>query len=384
VLFGMLTNADTGKGIANADVALEGAGANLTTRTDADGAFHIASIGFSRSLRIRISTKNAPCIQPIERPVAVERSAVAVLISATDLRLPVVHCPAGPFGVVGGVGPPLPSDGAVHWHQADLLTIQMSDKDDAWHAGHINAILKLEPESGMLVAADTGGVWAITRVGQAIPLSDTWAAVYMTSLAAGPDGSRHVYAGSQAVGPVQRGVLWETDTSTGVPTLNWRMVNPPPPCTQIDDVLVITEMRRIVLACDTGIKWSVIPPAPSALKPYTWIDGTPANLQQGTHFSALAKGPGWTGGGEGTIVAAKWGGFAPGTAIYHGGWSGGALRLGFSTVDQGAGNLFLSMGRTSLASCAGNPQLMFAIAEDDANAMAVSGGRTTAALTGGK
>jgi hypothetical protein len=69
-------------------------------------------------------------------------------------------------------------------------------------------------------------------------------------------------------------------------------------------------------------------------------------------------------------VAAKWGGFAPGTAIYHGGWSGGTLRLGFSTVDQGPGNLFLSMGRTSLASCAADRQRMFAVAEDGANHMA--------------
>jgi hypothetical protein len=213
-------------------------------------------------------------------------------------------------------------------------------------------------------------VWAITSIGQALPLSDTWSAVNVTSLAAGPDGARHVYAGTRPNGSIAGGVLWETDTSTGAPTLNWRTVEPPPPCGEIDSVLVIPEKRRIVLACDSGIKWAAIPPAPSATRPYTWIDGTPANLQQGTHFSALAKGPGWSDGGEGTIVAAKWGGFAPGTAIYHGGWSGGRLRLGFGTVDQGPGNLFLSMGRTSLASCAADRQLMFAVAEDGANNMA--------------
>jgi hypothetical protein len=370
VLLGVVSNADNGKGIAHADVAIVGAGASLATTTDADGVFHIAPIGFSRSLRLRISTKDPPCIRPLERAIAVEHAAVAVLVEVRDLKLPVVHCPPGPLDPVTGVVPLLPSDTSIHWHQADLLAIQMSENDDAWHAGHVNGILKLEPESGMLVASDTGGVWAITRVGQAIPLSNTWSAVYMTSLAAGPDGDRHVYAGTYPAGGVPGGVLWETDTSTPAPTLNWRTVKPKPPCGQIDDVLVIAEKRRIVLACDTGIKWSSIPAPPSASKPYNWIDATPTNLQQGTHFSALAKGPGWSDSQEGTIVAAKWGGYAPGTAIYRGGWSGGTLRFGFSTVDQGTGNLFLSIGRTSLTSCPGDRRLMFAVAEDGANNMA--------------
>jgi hypothetical protein len=369
VVLGFLGNTDTGRGIAHADVELIGAGAVRTT-TDADGLFRVAPVGFSDSLRLRFTTTDPPCIRPFETTIVVHHPAEAVLASATDLRLPVVHCPPELFIPVVGVKPSLPHDTAIHWHQADLLAIQMSEPDDAWHAGHVNDILKLEPESGMLVATDTGGVWAITSGGQALPLSNAWFAANVTSLAAGPDGARHVYAGTQPNGSVPGGVLWETNTSTGAPTLNWSAVEPKPPCDRIDSVLVIAEKRRIVLACDSGIKWAAIPPAPSATKPYTWINGTPVNLPQGNHFSALAKGPGWSDGGEGTIVAAKWGGFAPGTAIYHGGWSAGALRLGFSTVDPGPGNLFVSMGRTSLAACAADRQRMFAVAEDGANNMA--------------
>src|SRR5262245_14621730 len=107
VLLGVLSNADTGRGIAHADVAVIGSGASLTTTTDADGVFHIAPVGFSRSLRLRFTTKVPPCIRPFERTLVVEHPAQAVLASAKDLRLPVVHCPGGPFGPVTGGKPSL-------------------------------------------------------------------------------------------------------------------------------------------------------------------------------------------------------------------------------------------------------------------------------------
>ena len=163
----------------------------------------------------------------------------------------------------------------------------------------------------------------------------------------------------------------ETDTSSTDPALNWKPVNPPPPCGQINRILVIAEVRRIVLACDSGLYWSAIPAKPSVAGTYSWTDATPANVQQGRSFSGLAKGPGWTqGGGEGTIAAAKWGGYAPYTAVYSGGWSGGALQLTSSDVDQGPGNLFLGAGRTSIASCPADPTTMYGVAEDGQDNMA--------------
>jgi len=273
--------------------------------------------------------------------------------------------------LASGCDKTLPKDRNIRWHQADVLSIEMNADADAWHAGHVNDILKLEPESGMLIASEAGGVWAISRIAQAIPLSDTWASNSILALAFGPDGPRHVYAGSwpnrRVDGRVQvetseGGVLMETDTSTASPTLNWRRVNPKPPCGSINRILVINEARRIVLACDTGLYWSQIPPAPSAQGTYTWNDATPATVQEGRAFSSLAKGPGWSDGREGTIVAAKWGGAAPIAAIYSGGWSGGKLSVGVSNVDQGSGNFQLFLGRTSIAACPADPRTMFAVA----------------------
>src|SRR5205807_10664780 len=130
-----------------------------------------------------------------------------------------------------------------------VLCIQMNAAAGAWRAGRVNDILQVEPEGGLLAASDTGGVWAITKIAQAIQLSDTWCATSMSSLAKGPDPPRPVYAARSfnvASQGSQGGILWETDTSTLAPTLNWRQVNPQPPCNQIDRILVIPEARRIV------------------------------------------------------------------------------------------------------------------------------------------
>ncbi|MFM0008529.1 hypothetical protein PQR57_47560 [Paraburkholderia dipogonis] len=251
------------------------------------------------------------------------------------------------------------------WQQADILAIQMSANADSWNTGHVDDILKFTDEQGgLLAAANTGGVWAITSISQAIPVSDMWPGTSMNSLAAGPDGPRHVYAATWPYNSSQVG-LFETDTSTGAPTLNWRLVKNAPPCGSINKVLVIPQVRRIVLACDSGVYWSSIPTAPSANGTYNWTNATPANVDKGITFSGLAIGPGWTTqGGEGTIAASKWGGYAPGAAIYYGSWSGGTLQFTASTVQQGSGNLFLAIGRSSLASCSSNPNIMFAVAED--------------------
>jgi photosystem II stability/assembly factor-like uncharacterized protein len=286
-----------------------------------------------------------------------------------------------------GCGQPFPQDRNIHWHQADGFSIQMSAAEDAWHAGHVNDILKLEPENGMLVASEAGGVWEISRNAQAKPLTDGWPSSSMSALARGPDGSRHVYAGTWNNAPSEGGVLMETDTSSSSPLhIGWRRVDPKPPCGSIWKILVINEVRRIVLACDNGLYWSQIPPAPSAQGTYSWIDATPATIKVGASssdlakgppsagsssntgtkagppFSGLVKGPGWTNRSEGTIVAARWGGEAPGAAIYSGSWSGGKLLFGPSNVDQGPGTSVLPMDRTSLAACAADPRFMFTVA----------------------
>jgi hypothetical protein len=374
LVHGTLTNSDNGQGIPDAIVTILGAGDALSTTTGPNGSFSIDRVGFNPNLNIQITTSTAPCIASVVRPLAVNATTVVADIATSTLKIPVVHCPFNQFGPgAGGKTSTLPSDQNVQWHQADVLSIQINANADAWHAGHVNDILKFEPGGGLLAATDTGGVWSITSIGQSFPLSDSWSAMNMMALAAGPDGPRHVYAGTQPrpFGATRGGVLWETDTSTIIPIFNWRQVNPKPPCGLINRILVISEARRIVLACDSGLYWSRIPAPPSAQGTYAWIDATPANVQQGRSFSGLAKGPGWSStGGEGTIIVSKWGGYAPLAAIYNGLWFGGQLLLSPSRVDQGVGNLFLSIGRSSLASCSSDPQQMFAVAEDGLNNLA--------------
>lgn len=96
----------------------------------------------------------------------------------------------------------------------------------------------------------------------------------MSSLAQGPDAVDHVYAGTNGGYPNSDpaspgGVLWETDTSSASPLTNW-LPDTPPPCGSIWHILVINEFRRIVLACDSGVWWSPIPPAPAAHGTYQW------------------------------------------------------------------------------------------------------------------
>src|ERR1700735_613623 len=190
----------------------------------------------------------------------------------------------------------LPDDTSIHWSQADTLAIQSQNdpNSDAWNSGHVNDIIKFsDPLGGLVVAADTGGVWAITIRQQALPLSGSWGSVQMTSLALGPDGTRDVYAGTYNAPWSPGGVLWETDTSAGSPMLTWYQANPVPPCASVNKILVVN--RLIVLACDSGVWWSSIPPAPSAHGTYQWaqaIAGSGTNTANlTTAFSGLALGP---------------------------------------------------------------------------------------------
>jgi PQQ-like domain len=364
---GTLKNKDSGQPLPKGVVTILGAGERLRTTTAADGSFTIARVGFNPNLTIRFQTPDAPCIEPALQPLEVQNRVVTVNLAVPVLKLPILHCPTRhitPFDKSSGNPPPI--DQNVDWRQADILTIQMNADADAWNTGHVNDILKFSDEQGgMLAAADTGGVWAITSISQSFVLSDNWPGTSMTSLALGPDGERDVFAATYPSNSSQGGLLFETDTSAFSPTLNWSQISKAPPCGSINKVLVIPQARRIVLACDSGVYWSPIPPAPSVNGTFTWTNATPANVQQGNAFSGLALGPGWTSlGGEGTIAASKYGGYTPGAAIYYGKWSGGTLTFSASTVQNRSGELFSGIGRSSIASCPSNPSLMFAVAED--------------------
>jgi Repeat of unknown function (DUF346) len=82
--------------------------------------------------------------------------------------------------------------GELSWSQAGTGAIQMDDAGNVWNSGHVNALLPMS--SGLLVAADTGGLWSATESGPVVPLTD-WEAPDLTSLARGPDGEEHIFVG---------------------------------------------------------------------------------------------------------------------------------------------------------------------------------------------
>jgi hypothetical protein len=165
-------------------------------------------------------------------------------------------------------------------------------------------------------------------------------------------------------------VLWETDTSAGAPLFNWFQVQPKPSCGSINKILVVQVSGTgdvIVLACDTGILWSVIPPAPSVHGTYKWLNAEPGEgapsapyIVLNTPFSGLAQGPA-RGDGQPTIVASASTALTASVGVgsgesfsvgwYWGGWSGGNLVLNAASVGHDSGNRYHFLGRTSLASC---------------------------------
>lgn len=100
-----------------------------------------------------------------------------------------------------------------------LRTEDPNAADAAFHAGHLNDVLRLNtmPFFPTLVASDTSGVWLVNELGgPALALSWDWDLPHLNCLAAGFYGDQHVYAGGDA--------LYETDTTTVTPLLNWRRI----------------------------------------------------------------------------------------------------------------------------------------------------------------
>ena len=352
--------------IPNATVSLVGAGAFLTTTTDATGKFLFKPVGFNSNLTLQASTANAPCIAATQVPFALSSTSIVVGVKAPGVLSITANCPPPP--PVSGNAPaangvsPMSVDDMVQWQQADTLSVQNNGAPNAWNAGHVNDIVRLPPGQGLLVASDEGGVWTIAEDSSrtAVPLSNTWTSISVSALALGTGGPADVYAGTFQYGDSEGGDLWESDTSQSLPLNNWQQVSPKPPCSSIYRILVVAESDTILLACDSGLWWSQIPPPPSVKGVYTWAQAQPVALGSKA-FSGLAKGPGWGPGGlTGTIVASRFGGSAPSQILYTAKWRAGKLVLAASTVSIASTKL----SRTSVAACAGNPQIMYAAASD--------------------
>lgn len=213
---------------------------------------------------------------------------------------------------------------ALNWLPANPFAILIDSGQNAWHAGHINDVLALD-SGGLVLGTDSGGVWLVEGNNSAVPLSEGWDTPNISCLAFGPDGPLHIFAGTDNAYSV---ALFETDTSNPFPLLNWRPV-PLTPMSPggatvgtINRMVVLKQRRRIVLACDNGVFWSSIPTSGNA---YSWQQVP--NLPQGG-YSGLAIGP------NDRIVIAAWGA-NPNMGlfgIFYADWSAAGLLLGGSLL----------------------------------------------------
>ena len=397
---GRVTDSLTGLGIADVTIAVligKFPQLGLIATTGTNGRYSIPHVGFASGLTLQATLSEPSCAPPTLRTFAVGSATVT-----ENFKFPVTttisYCPPAESGDLSGAAAraspattpaamsddssaatPALADSGITWQPATPDSILVNAPINSWNAGHINDILKTGT-SQALIASDSGGVWSLawsSSSAAALPLSTTWGSVGMSSLAQGPDGVNHVYAGTVTVSNnlspgSAGGVLWETNTSAGSPLQSWKAHDLAGTCAQITHILVIPEFRRVVVACESGVWWSPIPPAPAALGVYHWLRAlpgtgvTPALLQGG--FARLIKGPGWhTGVGgppaEGTIAAVAWGGRAPGQLIYWGSWSGGQLVLNAATVDPGFGHVSLTFGRSTAAACPMDAHTMYAAAD---------------------
>src|SRR5262249_53704692 len=154
-----------------------------------------------------MTTDFPPCVPPTTRKLHVNQTNVAENFSLPVVTTGQLRCSSitgpGPPGSDSDASadpahdPPL-ADSGIQWNIATSDAILVDEANNVWNSGHISDILKRGPNEA-LVASDTGGVWSVawsSNTAGALPLSTNWNSIIITSLAQGPDGTDHVYAGT--------------------------------------------------------------------------------------------------------------------------------------------------------------------------------------------
>jgi hypothetical protein len=263
---------------------------------------------------------------------------------------------------------PTPNLFGTSWEPAIRQGIRMGESTTGpkWNAGRVNDILELTPAS-ILVASQSSGVWLLTT-GSGVALSRDWPDTWMNTLAAAPDPSHanrlRVFAGGSLSSYTQHsGALYMTDMSAEAPLFApWLRIDVSGlGIGVIHDILLLGDLqsstpRNILLATDTGLFWSRISDDPHD---FSWNspDGAPPSS---CGFWSLAAAPlhGFVAGAFGNNPAANHFG------IYVGGWalspatSSSRLTMRRATM---TGFDVTQMGTTSVASCASDPRVMYAI-----------------------
>jgi hypothetical protein len=196
-------------------------------------------------------------------------------------------------------------DPRIQWTLANSYGIWMSDNSeiwfpahvdspvDAWNAGRATDVL-IRPDGNLVLTSDNGGIWLMSDSGNGtVCVSDRWEDAAFNSLALGPHGDDHVFAGGA------NAALYMTDLSNLLPMLDWFRLNSlPTQMTEVGtvrDIVILRGSQVIVLACDGGIYWSRIgpPPAkfgPSGVDSFTWRQAIIEGKLSGGFYS-IAEGP---------------------------------------------------------------------------------------------
>ena len=117
----------------------------------------------------------------------------------------------------------------------------------------------------VIAGAQTGGVWLINPIPgpsfrdgyRAIPLSDRWETPNIQSLAYGPDGTAHVFAGCRKTDSL---FLSEFQAVPGALVVKQSdLMIALPFRTTVHTIVVIDNPRRVVIGIDGGVIWSDVP-----------------------------------------------------------------------------------------------------------------------------
>lgn len=268
-------------------------------------------------------------------------------------------------------GDPLNGTLPLRWSLVNPYGIQVDSGADAWHAGRVNDVLPLA-SGAVLAASDMGGVWLISSAGSAVCLSDDWNQPDILSLAQGPDGAAHVFAGGVKSGYLG---LYETDASQPFPLFNWlKVLGPSGGPGVIYHVLAVPSLRRLILSTDDGVWWSPIPAPGTGISEdgfrvgYDWKRALGLPGRQGAAYPTyrgLALGPNDT-----IVTTGHQSQLNPQVAgIWRGTWGGGDLNFRAATI---SGVSVTEMYRTELASGASDRSRMYASASSaDGKVLAV-------------
>jgi hypothetical protein len=216
------------------------------------------------------------------------------------------------------------------WQRAHTFGIEIDQAQDAWNAGHVNAILSAGPIA--IVGTNHGGVWLVspprpdaipqTTDFEAVSLSFGWDQPDIQALCYGPDGKRHVYAGCGGGGGLY--LIDSNPVAGGLEFVDsWPL--PAPPAGDINALLADSELRRIIIGTANGLWWSSIPADPADTS-YSWQNAPVPNGISGPRrrhvpfytdatIVGLARGP------QQTVLVAVKGVDSPGW-LFYGIWSG--------------------------------------------------------------